>query len=110
MGINPRIVAQDVRFLWDGVSQRLPKGQVIDVAPGGALEDAIGAENLVPFATPARSAPVVTEPPVEEVPAVKPAETVPPQPEKPTPGPAAPVKKQDDAAEAASGDAKDGDS
>lgn len=125
MGTSPRIVAQDVRFQWDGVSQRLPKGQVIDVVPGSALEAAIGARNLVPFATPARSAPVVAEPVIgvgensgreyaldgpdlqpsaEEAPAVKPAEEAPPRQEKTPAEPAATAKKQD------GDDDKDGDS
>jgi len=47
MAGNPRIVTEDVRFTWDGVSQRLPRGQVIDVPPGSALEDAIGRHRLV---------------------------------------------------------------
>jgi hypothetical protein len=115
MGISPRVVTEDVRFLWDGVTQRLPKGQVIDVMPGSALEQAIGAQRLVPMPGTAPQAPP-QEPP-EPLPAVAPvteaetphvgessSEDVPPQPEKPAPEPAATAKKQD------ADDEKDGDS
>jgi hypothetical protein len=50
--MSARTVTQDVTFTWDGVSQRLGKGQVIDVVPGGALETAIGAGRLVPYGLP----------------------------------------------------------
>jgi hypothetical protein len=49
MGISPRIVTETRLILWDGVTQRLPKGQVMDVPPGSPLERAIGAEFLVPM-------------------------------------------------------------
>jgi len=53
MGLSPRVVTEDVTFLWDGVPQRLPKGQVIDVAPGSPLERAIGLHRLIPHGLPA---------------------------------------------------------
>jgi hypothetical protein len=48
MAGNPRTVAVDTWITWDGVRQRLPRGQVMDVTPGSALERAIGRERLVP--------------------------------------------------------------
>jgi hypothetical protein len=130
MGISPRVVTQDVTFLWDGVSQRLPKHQVIDVAPGSALERAIGRDKLVPMPGTApqtlpqeppeplaaggliaeaemahvgEAGPETVASPAEEVP----AETVPPQPEKPAAEPVAQAKKQD--ADDTADDDKDGD-
>jgi hypothetical protein len=50
MGIYPRVVAADTVFYWDHVLQRLPRGLVLDVAPGSALEAAIGADRLSPLA------------------------------------------------------------
>lgn len=96
MGGNPRTVTQDVSFVWDGVSTRLPKGQAIDVTPGGALERAIGRDHLVPLGVTSALPPV--EPPAEQ-PAKEaaPAEK-PPQEESPAvpPKPAAVgAKKQD---------------
>jgi hypothetical protein len=102
MGISPRIVTEDVTFTWDGVTQRLPKGQIIDVAPDSPLERAIGAGRLVPLPGTAVQPPA----PAVEVPAVetvKPAQAAAPPQEKPDPAKAAPpAKKQDD-------DGKDGD-
>lgn len=48
MGLSPRIVTETRLIAWDGVQQRLPKGQMIDVPPGSALEREIGREFLVP--------------------------------------------------------------
>lgn len=48
MAGNPRVVAVDRWITWDGVRQRLPRGQVMDVTPGSALERAIGRDFLVP--------------------------------------------------------------
>jgi hypothetical protein len=84
MGTNPRIVTEDRQIFWDGVQQRLPKGQQIDVPPGSPLERAIGAEFLVPLPG---SAPAVEEATPEE---------------KPEPAPARPRTAPK------SGDAKDG--
>ncbi len=53
MGITARTVTEDVTFLWDGVTQRLAKGQVLAVAAGGALERAIGLHRLTPHGAPA---------------------------------------------------------
>jgi hypothetical protein len=61
MGLSPRIVTEDVTFLWDGVTQRLPKGQLIDVEPGGALERAIGSDRLVPYGLPPAPVPMADE-------------------------------------------------
>lgn len=49
MAANPRMVTQDRQISWDGVSQRLPKGQVLDVPPDSALEREIGSQYLVPM-------------------------------------------------------------
>jgi len=49
MGTNPRIVTEDRQIFWDGVTQRLPKGQQIDVPPDSPLERAIGRQYLVPL-------------------------------------------------------------
>jgi hypothetical protein len=49
MAISPRAVTADRHITWDGVVQRLPKGQVLDVPPGSALEREIGADYLVPL-------------------------------------------------------------
>ena len=58
MSANPRVVAADITFTWDGVPWRLQRGQVIDVAPGSALEQAIGRDLLPPLgATVAQPAP-----------------------------------------------------
>jgi hypothetical protein len=107
MGISPRIVTEDVRFLWDGVSQRLPKGQIIDVVPGSALEQAIGAQRLVPM--PGTAPQTLPQEPPEPLPAVAPVteagtphvgesgpEEAPARQEKPPVEPAATAKKQDD--------------
>ena len=49
MAANPRVVTEERRISWDGVTQRLPKGQVLDVPPGSALEREIGRDFLVPL-------------------------------------------------------------
>lgn len=49
MAANPRVVTVDRWIAWDGVQQRLPKGQVLDVPPDSALERVIGREFLVPL-------------------------------------------------------------
>lgn len=100
MAISPRIVTQDVVLFWDGVFQRLPKGQVMDVPPDSALEWAIGREHLVPLGAtsaqpPAQEKPETAAPKEEPKPAPKEAEAAPK---------AAPVKAK------AQDDAKDGDS
>jgi hypothetical protein len=67
MGTNPRIVTEDRLITWDGVVQRLPKGQQIDVPPDSPLERAIGAEYLVPL--PGTAAAQVPVPEAAEEPA-----------------------------------------
>lgn len=49
MAANGRIVTEDVTFRWDGASQRLARGTLIDVPAGSALEEAIGAARLAPL-------------------------------------------------------------
>jgi len=66
MALNPQVVTADTWVTWDGVSQRIPRGTVIDVPPLSAaftgllalqtgffpdpLMTAIGAGNLTPLA------------------------------------------------------------
>lgn len=71
MGLNPRVVALDTYIHWDHVTQRLPRGLVIDVPPGSPLEAAIGADRLAPLGaiTPA-------PPPAETAAAVESTEAV----------------------------------
>jgi hypothetical protein len=101
MGISPRIVTEDVRFLWDGVSARLPKGQVIDVAPGSPLERAIGAGRLVPM--PGTAPQALPQEPPEPLAAdglITEAEASPVEPDEPAAAAKpAPAKKQDSAKE-----------
>lgn len=62
MGANPRVVTADTTFRWDGAMQRLPRGQVINVPAGSALEAAIGLDRLIPLgAKAAQPEPAVTE-------------------------------------------------
>lgn len=96
MGANPRIVTEERWIAWDGVSQRLPKGQVMDVPPGSALERAIGRQYLVPLGA------VAAQPP-ESAPGLVTVE-LPPVPEE-EPKPAPPKPK---AAVKAADDSKDG--
>jgi hypothetical protein len=65
MALNPQQVTTDVTVTWDGVSQRIPRGTIIDVPPlsvafagllalqSGFCPDplmtAIGAGNLTPL-------------------------------------------------------------
>jgi cell division septation protein DedD len=81
--MSARTVTQDVTFTWDGVSQRLGKGQVIDVVPGGALEAAIGAARLVPYGLPPVP-PAQPAPKAVPAPAETPAAAVPPAPKPAT--------------------------
>lgn len=47
MAANPKLVTTDITVTWDGVSQRIPRGTVIDVPAGSALLTALGSGNLV---------------------------------------------------------------
>jgi hypothetical protein len=82
MGLSPRVVTQDRHITWDGVTQRLPKGQVLDVPPGSALEREIGREYLVPLGAVAAQAPV--EAPTAEAAPQKEEESGPAAPPKPS--------------------------
>jgi hypothetical protein len=114
MGLSPRVVTQDRHITWDGVTQRLPKGQVLDVPPGSALERAIGRDYLVPLGAVAAQ-PEPEKP--EEKAAGAPAKEAAPQKEEES-GPAAPPKPSTAAKSQVSGTAvadrtaaaKDGDS
>jgi hypothetical protein len=86
MAISPRVVTEDRHITWDGVTQRLPKGQVLDVPPDSALEREIGRDFLVPLPGSVG----------EQVPAGQPAPREEPAPAKPR-------------IAAKSADAKDGD-
>jgi hypothetical protein len=79
MAISPRVVTADRHITWDGVVQRLPRGQVLDVPPGSALEREIGPDFLVPL-----PGSVATQ---------VPAEDASPQEEEPKPAPARPRAK-----------------
>jgi len=48
MALNPYVVATDVTITWDGVSQRIMRGTVIDTpaSSGSNLAATIGAGNL----------------------------------------------------------------
>lgn len=46
MALNPLIVTKDVTVTWDGVSQRIPRGTLLDTPSAGALFAAIGGGNL----------------------------------------------------------------
>jgi hypothetical protein len=46
MGANVRMVNTDTVFTYDGASQRIQAGTLIDVPAGSALETAIGVGNL----------------------------------------------------------------
>ena len=69
MSASPRVVTGDVTIRWDGTSQRLARGTVIDVAPGSALEAAIGRGNLAPLA--ATAAPPAPPPAALQAPAAE---------------------------------------
>lgn len=43
MAANPQVVNTDVTITYDGVSQRIARGTVIDVPVGSALATALGA-------------------------------------------------------------------
>lgn len=106
MSDSPRIVTEDVTFQWDGVTQRLPRGQVLDVAPDSALERAIGAQRLRPLGA------VAPQPPAEQE-AAQPqaeAEDEDEQAGRAPEEPAAAVRKPPAKAKAQDSDDKDGDS
>lgn len=46
MAANPQLVNTTTTFTYDGVSQRVSRGTIIDVPPGSALQTAIGGGNL----------------------------------------------------------------
>ena len=84
MSASPRVVAADITFMWDGVPWRLQRGQVIDVAPGSALEQAIGADLLPPLGAVAAQPPApVSEVAEEEPQAAEPSQAAEaPEPEE----------------------------
>ena len=49
MAANPRMLAVDTTVVWDGVSTFVPKGTIVDVPAGSALETAYGLGNMVPL-------------------------------------------------------------
>ena len=59
MAGRPCAVTADAEITWDGVSQRLTRGTVLDVPPGGALEQAIGLDRLATLSGVPLAAPVV---------------------------------------------------
>lgn len=46
MAANPQLVNATTNVTWDGVVTRIPRGTIIDVPNGGALQTAIGGGNL----------------------------------------------------------------
>jgi hypothetical protein len=42
MAANPRIVVSDVNVSWDGGTTTIPKGTIVDIPAGSALEAAYG--------------------------------------------------------------------
>jgi hypothetical protein len=46
MAANPQVVNTDITMTWDGASQRVARGTLIDVPAGSALQTALGSENL----------------------------------------------------------------
>jgi hypothetical protein len=115
MGLSPRVVTQDRHITWDGVTQRLPKGQVLDVPPGSALERAIGRDYLIPLG--AVAAQPEPEKPAEKAAGEPPAKEAAPQKEEesgpaapPKPGTAAKSQVSGTATAGRGGDGKDGDS
>lgn len=94
MAGNPRIVTADATFMWDHAPQRLGRGTIIDVPPGGALERAIGADKLKPlFGAPPVTVPLVSEPAPE--PAPVPVQEKAPAPRNPARAAAAAKSGQD---------------
>jgi len=51
MAANGQVVNTDVTITWDGASQRIARGTVIDVPNPSALRTAIGAGNLTALTT-----------------------------------------------------------
>jgi hypothetical protein len=47
MAANPRMLSVDTTITWDGVQTFVPKGTIVDVPAGSALETAYGLGNLV---------------------------------------------------------------
>jgi hypothetical protein len=62
MAASPRIVTEDITITWDNAPQRLAKGQILDVPPGSALEEAIGTHRLAPMLRPDSTAAVPETP------------------------------------------------
>jgi hypothetical protein len=54
MASNPQLVNADCTITWDGVSQRIPRGTVIDVPAGSALATALGS-NITALTTQQKS-------------------------------------------------------
>lgn len=108
MAANPRVVTVDRQIFWDGVTQRLPKGQVLDVPPDSALEREIGRDYLVPMPgadaqEPEKAAPKISDALNEVTGALVAGEVLPEEAEPAAPPKPKPAAKKDD-------DAKDGDS
>jgi len=93
MAITARTVTEEVVFLWDGVTQRLAKGQVLAVEAGGALERAIGKHRLIPHGLPVAQPAAVQPSPAPA--GTLAAEASGPQQDKPPAKAAAPARKQD---------------
>lgn len=66
MGASVRQVLNDTTFTYDGVSQRIQAGTLIDVPAGSALETAIGAGNLVTLTTAQNQSDAVGDTPTDD--------------------------------------------
>lgn len=50
MAANPRVVVSDVTVTWDGGSNLIKRGTIVDIPAGSALEAAYGGSgNLTPI-------------------------------------------------------------
>lgn len=50
MAASPRLVSTDFTLAWDGVQTFVPRGTIVDIPPGSALETAYASGNLVSLA------------------------------------------------------------
>lgn len=51
MAANPRVVTNDIEVTWDGETNFVARGTIVDIPAGSALETAYGTSNLVSIGT-----------------------------------------------------------